>query len=72
MPFSDWGIPYEQDGTGSAGWRRAGRLRIWCGDTANRAPVQPVMVTGVSIGAINAAAIAGARGGNIRTSLKRI
>jgi predicted acylesterase/phospholipase RssA len=30
---------------------------------------QPVLVTGVSIGAINAAAIAGARGGDIRTSL---
>jgi NTE family protein len=33
---------------------------------------QPVVVTGVSIGAINAAAIAGARNGDVRTSLKRI
>lgn len=33
---------------------------------------QPVAVTGVSIGAINAAAIAGAHGGDIRTSLERI
>jgi NTE family protein len=33
---------------------------------------QPVAVTGVSIGAINAAAIAGARNGDIRTSLKRM
>jgi len=33
---------------------------------------QPVAVTGVSIGAINAAAVAGARNGDIRTSLKRM
>jgi len=33
---------------------------------------QPVAVTGVSIGAINAAAIAGARGGDIRESLRKI
>jgi NTE family protein len=33
---------------------------------------QPVAVTGVSIGAINAAAIAGARGGDIAGSLKRL
>ncbi|HUC18074.1 MAG TPA: patatin-like phospholipase family protein [Acetobacteraceae bacterium] len=33
---------------------------------------QPVAVTGVSIGAINAAAIAGARGGDIAASLKRL
>lgn len=32
----------------------------------------PTVVTGVSIGAINAAAIAGAVGGDIRTSLKRL
>lgn len=33
---------------------------------------RPVAVTGVSIGAINAAAIAGARGGDIQESLRRI
>ncbi|MBV8055747.1 MAG: patatin-like phospholipase family protein [Deltaproteobacteria bacterium] len=33
---------------------------------------QPAVVTGVSIGAINAAAVAGARNGDIRTSLERI
>ena len=33
---------------------------------------QPVVVTGVSIGAINAAAVAGARNGDIRTSLRRM
>jgi len=33
---------------------------------------QPVAVAGVSIGAINAAAIAGARGGDVATSLKRL
>ncbi len=33
---------------------------------------QPVAVSGVSIGAINAAAIAGARGGDIRESLRKI
>ncbi len=33
---------------------------------------QPVAVTGVSIGAINAAAIAGARGGDIAASLRRL
>ena len=33
---------------------------------------QPVAVTGVSIGAINAAAIAGARGGDIAASLQRL
>jgi NTE family protein len=33
---------------------------------------EPVAVTGVSIGAINAAAIAGARGGDIHASLERV